>query len=64
MKKMILGFLKDLILYVIILIILLLLASKAGWTDESIWDNVIGYTVAWIIWRLIAAIISKKKKSD
>ena len=67
MKRIVLNFIKELICYVITLSILLLIAKRSGWTDSSVIDNVIGLTIAWIIWKLIMIIIDRvknKKESD
>lgn len=61
-KEKIVHFLKELICYVMILLILLLIARKFRWTDTSIWDNVIGLTIGWIVWRVITGLINKKNQ--
>lgn len=62
MKAKLIDFIKELICYAVVIVILQLIASKFGWTDTSIWDNVIGLTIGWIIWKVIMIIINKFKK--
>lgn len=64
MKKKILYFLRDLICYAVLLLILLFIAKKQGWTDVSVVDNVIGLTVAWVIFRLVTLIVAKRKNKS
>ena len=61
-KEKILEFIKELVCYIIVVLILLFIAKKFGWIDTSIWDNIIGLTIGWIIWKVIMIIINKNKK--
>ena len=63
-KKKLFRFLGMLAVYVICLVILQLIAKKNGWTDVSVRDNIIGLTVAWVLWYGIMAIRRKKSAGE
>ena len=64
LRAILIAALKELAFFMILLGIAWFTSWKAGWTDTSITDNLIGVTVGWITWKLIMFIINKRKKKN
>ncbi len=61
MKEKLIKFIKEPILYFIIIVIMLSITSKLGWTDAFIWDDAIVITLGWTVWKIIMIIIESRK---
>lgn len=61
MKEKVIKFIKELVIYVIVLVVLQFVSNTIGWTDTSILQDTIGLTLCWIVGKLVIMFIESRR---